>query len=104
MERAGLHPAVEEWFEQTFPGPPRAQERAWPEIRAGRSTLLLAPTGRAAKRMGEVIGRSASTIHRHLYNLSKRMKEGFAEVALRRGYYPRPGGGREDAVIMARAL
>lgn len=29
---------------------------------------------------------------------------GFAEVALRRGYYPRPGGGREDAVIMARAL
>lgn len=29
---------------------------------------------------------------------------GFAEVALRRGYYPLPGGGREDAVIMARAL
>lgn len=29
---------------------------------------------------------------------------GFAEVALRRGYYPTPGGGREDAVIMARAL
>lgn len=29
---------------------------------------------------------------------------GFAEVALRPGYYPQPGGGREDAVIMARAL
>jgi len=29
---------------------------------------------------------------------------GFAEVALRRGYYPLPGGGREDAIIMARAL
>lgn len=29
---------------------------------------------------------------------------GFAEVAVRRGYYPQPGGGREDAVIMARAL
>lgn len=29
---------------------------------------------------------------------------GFAEVALRRDYYPRPGGGNEDAVIMARAL
>lgn len=29
---------------------------------------------------------------------------GFAEVALRRGYYPQPGGGREDAIIMARAL
>lgn len=29
---------------------------------------------------------------------------GFAEVALRRGYYPLPGGGREDAILMARAL
>lgn len=29
---------------------------------------------------------------------------GFAEVALRRGYYPQPGGGREDAIIMARVL
>lgn len=29
---------------------------------------------------------------------------GFAEVAVRRGYYPLPGGGREDAIIMARVL
>lgn len=29
---------------------------------------------------------------------------GFAEVALRRDYYPRAGGGNEDAVIMARPL
>ena len=29
---------------------------------------------------------------------------GFAEVALRRGYYPLPSGGREDAIIMARVL
>lgn len=29
---------------------------------------------------------------------------GFAEVALRPGYYPLPGGGREDAVIMARDI
>jgi len=29
---------------------------------------------------------------------------GFAEVAVRRGYYPLPGGGREDAIIMARAI
>ena len=32
----------------------------------GLTTLLTAPTGRAAKRMGEVTGREASTIHRLL--------------------------------------
>ena len=41
----GFHPAVEEWFAGTFPGPTRAQRLAWPEITAGRSTLVLAPTG-----------------------------------------------------------
>lgn len=40
-----FHPAVAEWFRDAFPRPTRAQERAWPEIVAGRSTLLLAPTG-----------------------------------------------------------
>jgi len=40
-----FHPAVEEWFAGTFPGPTRAQRLAWPEIAAGRSTLVLAPTG-----------------------------------------------------------
>ena len=40
-----FHPAVEEWFAGTFPGPTRAQRFAWPEIAAGRSTLVLAPTG-----------------------------------------------------------
>ncbi|MGM9619549.1 MAG: ATP-dependent RecD-like DNA helicase [Oscillospiraceae bacterium] len=34
--------------------------------RMGLETLLLAPTGRAAKRMGEVCGREAQTIHRCL--------------------------------------
>lgn len=29
---------------------------------------------------------------------------GFAEVAVRRRYYPLPGGGSEDAIIMARVL
>ncbi len=40
-----FHPAIREWFGETFPRPTAAQERAWPEIAAGRSTLLLAPTG-----------------------------------------------------------
>jgi ATP-dependent Lhr-like helicase len=38
-------PAVQEWFRESFPGPTRAQRLAWPEIQAGRSTLVLAPTG-----------------------------------------------------------
>ena len=29
---------------------------------------------------------------------------GFAEVGVRRGYYPAPGGEREDAVVMRMAL
>jgi ATP-dependent Lhr-like helicase len=40
-----FHAAVAEWFRETFPGPTRAQRLAWPEIQAGRSTLVLAPTG-----------------------------------------------------------
>jgi ATP-dependent Lhr-like helicase len=40
-----FHPAVAEWFRETFPGPTRAQKLAWPEIQAGRTTLVLAPTG-----------------------------------------------------------
>ncbi len=40
-----FHPAVAEWFRASFAAPTRAQELAWPEILAGRSTLVLAPTG-----------------------------------------------------------
>jgi len=31
-------------------------------------------------------------------------RRGFTEVGLRRGYYPAPGGQREDAVVMSRRL
>ena len=31
-------------------------------------------------------------------------KHGFGRDGLRRGYYPRPGGGRDDALLMSRAL
>jgi ATP-dependent helicase Lhr and Lhr-like helicase len=41
-----FHPAVIAWFERRFPaGPTPAQEAGWPEIRAGRNTLIAAPTG-----------------------------------------------------------
>ncbi|WP_304999357.1 AAA family ATPase, partial [Faecalibaculum rodentium] len=34
--------------------------------RMGCTTMLMAPTGRAAKRLGELCGREAQTIHRAL--------------------------------------
>jgi ATP-dependent helicase Lhr and Lhr-like helicase len=42
---AGFHPATRAWFTQSFPAPTDAQRSAWPALRAGESTLLLAPTG-----------------------------------------------------------
>ena len=41
--------------------------------------VLLAPTGRAAKVVSEYAGRSASTIHRHIYDVSP-TKEGSLAV------------------------
>ena len=41
----GFHPAVVNWFRHTFPAATGAQARAWPMIRARRSTLVAAPTG-----------------------------------------------------------
>jgi ATP-dependent Lhr-like helicase len=40
-----FHPAVADWFRESFGTPTRAQALAWPEILAGRSTLVFAPTG-----------------------------------------------------------
>jgi ATP-dependent Lhr-like helicase len=36
---------VRDWFEGAFAAPTPAQERGWPHIAAGESTLVLAPTG-----------------------------------------------------------
>src|SRR5438270_2140729 len=40
-----FHPAVREWFRTSFPAPTPAQAQAWPVIRNGDNTLLMAPTG-----------------------------------------------------------
>jgi ATP-dependent Lhr-like helicase len=40
-----FHPAVARWFERRFGTPTAAQAAAWPHIRAGRDTLVAAPTG-----------------------------------------------------------
>ncbi|MDQ6639205.1 MAG: DEAD/DEAH box helicase, partial [Pseudomonadota bacterium] len=45
MPLQDFHPAVANWFERTFPAPTEAQIAAWPAIRAGRHTLVAAPTG-----------------------------------------------------------
>ncbi len=39
------HPLVAEWFVQRFGTPTEPQEQGWPEILAGRTTLISAPTG-----------------------------------------------------------
>ncbi|HKI06404.1 MAG TPA: DEAD/DEAH box helicase [Thermoanaerobaculia bacterium] len=45
MPLTNFHPAVTSWFEQRFGAATEPQARAWPEIRAGRHTLIAAPTG-----------------------------------------------------------
>ena len=40
-----FHPAVAAWFRASFAAPTQAQAAAWPNIRAGRNTLVAAPTG-----------------------------------------------------------
>jgi ATP-dependent Lhr-like helicase len=40
-----FHPAVARWFGRAFAAPTEAQRAAWPQIRAGRNTLVAAPTG-----------------------------------------------------------
>jgi ATP-dependent Lhr-like helicase len=39
------HPLVAEWFLARFGSPTEPQEQGWPEILAGRTTLISAPTG-----------------------------------------------------------
>jgi len=45
MPYADFHPAVASWFAKRFGAATEPQARAWPEIRAGRHTLIAAPTG-----------------------------------------------------------
>jgi ATP-dependent Lhr-like helicase len=42
---AWAHPLVAEWFLTKFGTPTEPQEQGWPEILAGRTTLISAPTG-----------------------------------------------------------
>jgi ATP-dependent Lhr-like helicase len=42
---AGFHPLIAGWFNNRFGQPTEPQLRGWPEILAGRNTLIAAPTG-----------------------------------------------------------
>lgn len=42
---SAFHPVVQGWFRRAFAAPTPAQQAAWPSIRAGRSSLVAAPTG-----------------------------------------------------------
>ncbi len=45
MPLADFHPAVRDWFSAALGAPTPAQLLGWPPIRAGRHTLIAAPTG-----------------------------------------------------------
>jgi ATP-dependent Lhr-like helicase len=45
MQSFQFHPAVRQWFEQTFGSPTEPQLRGWPAIQSGRHVLISAPTG-----------------------------------------------------------
>jgi ATP-dependent Lhr-like helicase len=45
MQSFQFHPAVAQWFEQTFGSPTEPQTRGWPAIQSGRHVLISAPTG-----------------------------------------------------------
>src|SRR5476651_158037 len=40
-----FHPLIQQWFRERFGKPTEPQRRGWPEIAAGRHTLIAAPTG-----------------------------------------------------------
>lgn len=67
---AAFHPAVAGWFGRNFPAPTPAQARAWPLIRAGRSTLVAAPTG------------SGKTLTAFLAAIDQLVQQGLAEGGL----------------------
>ncbi len=66
-----FHPAVARWFIRRFPAPTEAQVAAWPAIRAGRHTLVAAPTG------------SGKTLTAFLAALDSLVRQGLEEGGLR---------------------
>jgi len=67
MPRDGLalfHQPVRDWFARELGRPTRAQELGWKPIRAGQSTLLLAPTG-----SGKTLAAFLSAVERIMWSV-----------------------------------
>src|SRR3977135_1837474 len=45
MPATPFHPIIDQWFTERFGKPTDPQAQGWPEIAAGRHTLIAAPTG-----------------------------------------------------------
>src|SRR5262245_1317177 len=45
MPLSAFHPTIQRWFADRFGEPTEPQRDGWPHIRAGRHTLIAAPTG-----------------------------------------------------------
>lgn len=45
MPLTEFHPIVADWFQEVFTVPTEIQQKAWPQIKARRHTLIAAPTG-----------------------------------------------------------
>src|SRR5262245_25196639 len=60
-----FHPAVAAWFQGRFAAPTGAQAAAWPEIQAGRHTLIAAPTG-SGKTLAAFLASIDALVHRAL--------------------------------------
>src|ERR1700736_443202 len=66
MQSFRFHPAVAQWFEQTFGTPTDPQRSGWPAIQSGAHTLLAAPTG------------SGKTLAAFLASLDQLFRDGLA--------------------------
>src|SRR4051812_29101540 len=64
MPLRSFHPVVARWFQQRFGEPTAPQQQGWEAIRAGRDTLISAPTG------------SGKTLSAFLYSLDQLFREG----------------------------
>src|SRR5215213_4934170 len=62
MPLSVFYPAVSSWFERRFGSPTPPQARAWPEIHAGRHTLIAAPTG-SGKTLAAFLAAIDSLVH-----------------------------------------
>ncbi|MEZ4294349.1 MAG: DEAD/DEAH box helicase [Polyangiaceae bacterium] len=67
---AGFHEPVRAWFNASFGAPTLAQQKGWPPILEGKSTLLLAPTG-----SGKTLAAFLSAIDRLMFSPEPPKKE-----------------------------